>query len=134
MRSHICIFVAAGVGGIWHKDIDWYSLKHRAVILVPPDEDLCDGADGLHQKISVVVCHCGVFGQDMVHIPDVETCMKGKCVEEGGECTAQFYIVNMHKSIFELSSRKTDCSDLEAYLEAAPRARLMRHRNIRHRQ
>lgn len=34
--------------GILHKDIHWYLLKHRAVILVPPDENLCDGADGLH--------------------------------------------------------------------------------------
>lgn len=68
----ICILVATGEGfGV--KTFDWYLLKHRAVILVPPDEDLCDGADSLHEKISVVVCHCGVFGQDMVHIPDGET-------------------------------------------------------------
>lgn len=46
-----------------------YSLKHRAVILVSPDENLCDGADGLHQKVSVVVGNCGVFSEDMVHVP-----------------------------------------------------------------
>lgn len=33
---------------ILHGDIDWDLLKHRAVILVPPDENLCDGADCLH--------------------------------------------------------------------------------------
>lgn len=48
---------------------DSYLLKHRAVILVSPDENLCDGADGLHEKVSVVVGNCGVFGEDMVHVP-----------------------------------------------------------------
>lgn len=46
-----------------------YLLKHRAVILVSPDENLCDGADGLHEKVSIVVGNCGVFGEDMVHVP-----------------------------------------------------------------
>lgn len=65
---------------ILHADIDWYLLKYRAVILVSPDKNLCDGADGLHKKVSVVVCHCGVFGKDMVHIPgDVRTkCMQNE--------------------------------------------------------
>lgn len=53
------------------KTLTGYLLEHRAVILVPPDEDLCDGANGLHKKVPVVVCHCGVFSQDVVHVPDV---------------------------------------------------------------
>lgn len=52
------------------KRTEWDLLKHRTVILVSPDEILCDGANSLHQQISVVVCHCGVFRQDMVQIPD----------------------------------------------------------------
>lgn len=45
-------------------------LKYRAVILVPPDEDLCDGTYRFHQEVAVVVCHCSVFGQDVVHVPE----------------------------------------------------------------
>lgn len=52
-----------------HKQCDSYLLKHRAVILVSPDENLCDGADGLDKKVSVVVGDCGVFGEDLVHVP-----------------------------------------------------------------
>lgn len=48
---------------------DSYLLKHRAVILVSPDENLCDGADGLHEKVPVVVGNRGVLGEDMMHIP-----------------------------------------------------------------
>lgn len=51
------------------KDTARDLLKQRAVILVSPDEVLCDGAYGLHQQVSVMVCHCGVFSQDMVQIP-----------------------------------------------------------------
>lgn len=49
--------------------ICWDSLKHGAVILIPPDQDLRDGADGLHQQVSVVLRHRGVLGQDVVHVP-----------------------------------------------------------------
>lgn len=48
---------------------DSYLLKNRAVILVSPDENLCDGADGLHKKVSVVVSNRGVFGEHVVHVP-----------------------------------------------------------------
>lgn len=61
-----CIFVA----DIWRSHAELYLLEHRTVILVTPDEDLCDRADGLHQQVSVVVSHCGVFSQDIVHVPD----------------------------------------------------------------
>lgn len=80
MKIQICrLKLHAGVGSAHdEQQVFFFStnsaceshlLKHRAVILVSPDENLCDGADGLHKKISVVVCNCGVFGEDMVHIP-----------------------------------------------------------------
>lgn len=45
-------------------------LKHRAVILVPPDEDLGDGPDGLHQQVPVLLCDGGVLGQHVVQVPE----------------------------------------------------------------
>lgn len=45
-------------------------LKYRAVILISPDQDLSDGTDGLHEQVPVLFCDCGVFGQDVVQIPD----------------------------------------------------------------
>lgn len=44
-------------------------LKHGAVILVSPNQDLGDGADGLHQQVPVLLRDCCVFGQDMVQVP-----------------------------------------------------------------
>lgn len=66
--SHLCTLQTTGIPGTVAA-YDSYSLKHGAVILVSPDENLCDGADGLHKKVSVVVGNCGVFGEDMVHVP-----------------------------------------------------------------
>lgn len=45
-------------------------LKYRAVILIPPDQDLGDGSDGLHQQVPVLFCDGGVFGQHVVQIPE----------------------------------------------------------------
>lgn len=45
-------------------------LKYRAVILIPPDQDLGDGSNGLHQQVPVLLCDSGVFGQNMVQIPE----------------------------------------------------------------
>lgn len=81
---------------ILHADIDRYLLKYRAVILVSPDENLRDGADCLHKKVSVVICHCGVFGKDMVHIPgDARTkCMRNKIL------ISKYFTRNMHRGYF----------------------------------
>lgn len=49
-----------------------YSLKHGAVILIPPDQDLRDGTNGLHQQVAVVICYCCVFSQNMIHVPKTE--------------------------------------------------------------
>lgn len=76
-RSHYCTWRTTSVSSTTGA-CESHLLKHRAVILVSPDENLCDGADGLHKKISVVVCHCGVFGEDMVHIPAGKST---KCVD-----------------------------------------------------
>lgn len=45
-------------------------LKHRAVILISPNQDLGDGTDGLHQQVPVLFCDCGVLGQNVVQIPE----------------------------------------------------------------
>ena len=45
-------------------------LKYRAVILIPPDQNLGDGSDGLHQQVPVLFCDGGVFGQNVVQIPE----------------------------------------------------------------
>lgn len=47
----------------------WNSLKHRAVILISPDENLGNGADSFHKQISVVISHCCVLRKNMVHVP-----------------------------------------------------------------
>lgn len=46
-----------------------YSLKHWAVILIPPDKDLRYGTNGLHQQVAVVICYCCIFSQNMIHVP-----------------------------------------------------------------
>lgn len=45
-KSHLGI--CGCMQGLSCEDTAWNLLKHRAVILIAPDEDLCDGADGLH--------------------------------------------------------------------------------------
>jgi hypothetical protein len=49
--------------GRMRKQRHWEALlKHRAVILISPNQDLGNGTDGLHQQIPVLFCDCGVFG------------------------------------------------------------------------
>jgi hypothetical protein len=36
-------------------------LKHRAVILIAPNQDLSDGTDGLHEQVPILFCDSGVF-------------------------------------------------------------------------
>ena len=66
---HLKIFTATVERGV-HKETEWDLLEHGAVILVPPDEDLRDGADGLDEEISIVVRYGGVFCQNVVHVSD----------------------------------------------------------------
>lgn len=44
-------------------------LKHGAVVLVSPDEDLGDGPERLHQQAAVALIDRLVLGQHRVQIP-----------------------------------------------------------------
>lgn len=45
-------------------------LEYRTIILISPNQDLSDGTNGLYQQVPILFCDCGVFGQDVIQIPE----------------------------------------------------------------
>lgn len=46
------------------------ALEDRAVILIAPNEDFGDGANGLDEQVPVVIGHRRVLRQDVIHVPE----------------------------------------------------------------
>ena len=51
-------------------------VKDRAVILISPDEDLCNGPDSLHQQPLVAVRHSLVLAQHRVKVLELLQAVK----------------------------------------------------------